>query len=151
MHDGYHRADEIRSQLRAAWKPGALEPAATSSIGRTVAVAGFLIVAAVIALMTSRFRDGRSRARSRSSPSRRALAWVPGLLSLHEGLGWRAYFAVLVPVSVLLLPRLTTLGYRLPWGFNPGAASIWVLGTLLLLFYVFLRWVRARSEGPGVV
>jgi tetratricopeptide (TPR) repeat protein len=151
MHDGYERAPEIRSQLRAAWKPGALEPSASFSVGRTVAVTGFLIVAAVIAVMTYRSRGGRSRSRYRSGPSRRAVAWVPGLLSLHEGRGWRAYFAILAPVAVVLLPRLTTLGYRLPWGFNPGVATIWVLGTLSLLVYVLLRWLWARSEGPGVV
>jgi tetratricopeptide (TPR) repeat protein len=151
MRDGYRRSAEIRSQLRAAWKPDSLEPTVTFSTGRAIAVAGFLIVAAVIALLTFRSRGSRSRARARSAPARRAVAWVPGLLSLHEGRGWRAFFAVLLPVAVLLLPRMTTLGYRLPWGFNPGTATIWVLGTLLLLFYLLLRWRWVRSEGPGVV
>jgi tetratricopeptide (TPR) repeat protein len=151
MRDGYRRASEIRSQLRAAWKPGAIEPAATFSLGRTIAVAGFLVLAAVIAVLTLRSRGSRLRARPRSAPARLAVAWVPGLLWLHQERGWRAFFAVLAPVSVLLLPRLTTLGYRLPWGFNPGAATIWILGALLLLFYLLLRWRWARSEGSGVV
>jgi hypothetical protein len=70
---------------------------------------------------------------------------------MQEGCGWRAFFAVLLPVSVLLVPRLTTLGYRVPWGFNPGTTTIWVLGSLFLVFYLVLRWLRARSEGAGVV
>ncbi len=150
MRDGYERTPEIRSQLRAAWKPGALEPASSFSIGRTVAVAGFLAIAAVIALLLPRYR-GTGRRSRRSGPARWAVAWVPGLGSIEEGRGWRAFFAVLVPVSVLLLPRLTTLGYRVPWGFNPGSTTIWVLGALFLLFYFVLRWLRARSEGTGVV
>jgi hypothetical protein len=149
MRDGYRRAPEIRSQLQAAWKPGSLEPAASISIGRTVAVAGFLAIAVVISVLTIRFRGG-SRMRPRSTPPRRAVAWVPGLRSLHDGRGWRAFLAILVPVSVLLVPRMTTLGYRLPWGFNPGAATVWVLGTVFLLSYLALRWMWARSGGTDV-
>ncbi len=150
MRDGYDRAPEIRSLLRAGWKPGALEPAATSSTGRTVAVAAFLVVAGVIAVLLP-FHRGTGRRARRSGPARWAMAWVPGLRWIQEGRGWRAILAVLVPVSVLLLPRLTTLGYRIPWGFDPGSTAIWVLGALFLLFYVLLRWMRARSEGSGVV
>ena len=90
-----------------------------SRSGGTVAVAGFLVIAAVIAVLLPLYRGTGRRAR-RSGPARWALGWVPGLRWIQEGHGWRAYFAVLVPVSVLLLPRLTTLGYRLPWGFDPG-------------------------------
>jgi tetratricopeptide (TPR) repeat protein len=151
MRDGYRRSGEIRRQLRTAWKPGALEPTAEVSIGRTVAVAGFLIVAAGIAAVTFRYRGGLWRGRARSAPSRRAATWVPGLLSLHKGRGWRAYFALLVPISLLLLPRVTTLGYRLPWGFNPGMATIWLVGGLLLVSYLLVRWLWARSEVPVVV
>jgi tetratricopeptide (TPR) repeat protein len=150
MRDGYERAPEIRKLLRASWKPGSLEPAASFSIGRTVAVAAFLAIAVVIAVLLPRFR-GTGRRTRRSGPGWRALAWVPGLGSMEEGRGWRAFLAVLVPVSVLLLPRLTTLGYRIPWGFNPGTATIWVVGALFLLFYLVRRWLRARSEGAGVV
>jgi tetratricopeptide (TPR) repeat protein len=150
MRDGYGRANEIRSLLRAAWKPGALEPAARFSTGRTVAVAGFLASAVVIAVLLPRYRRTGRRSR-RGEPARRAVVWVPGLHSMQEGCGWRAFFAVLLPVSVLLVPRLTTLGYRVPWGFNPGTTTIWVLGSLFLVFYLVLRWLRARSEGAGVV
>jgi hypothetical protein len=150
MRDGYRRVPEIRSQLRAGWKPGSLESPASISIGRTVVVASFLVVAVAIAVLTTRSRGG-SRMRPRSAPPPRAVAWVPGLRSLHEGRGGRAFLAVLVPVAVLLVPRMTTLGYRLPWGFNPGTATIWVLGAVLLLSYLALRWMWARSEAANVV
>ena len=53
-------------------------------------------------------------------------------------------------VAVVLLPRLTTLGYRLPWGWDPGASIGWVLIVLLVSIYLFTRWTRARSGVSGV-
>ena len=75
MRDGYERAPEIRSQLRAAWKPGALEPASSFSIGRTVAVAGFLAIAAVIAVAVAPLP--RNAAGGRGDRGRRGGPW-PG-------------------------------------------------------------------------
>ncbi len=145
MRDGYTRSSEIRQSLRSAWKPGALESARDrcrwAARSRS---AVFLLIAGVIALLLGRHRSAARRLR-RAAPPPRALGWVPGFGALYSGHGWRAYFTVLLPVALLLLPRMTTLGYRLPWVFNPVTPTLWLIVVLLLIVYFFTRWSSARS------
>ncbi|HVR30819.1 MAG TPA: tetratricopeptide repeat protein [Thermoanaerobaculia bacterium] len=141
MRDGYARDGEVRGTLRASYEPKTqLDPVAGLSPLRLFIVGAFLATAGVIAVLLMRHRVGGSRAaRARSMPSGRAVAWAPGLPSLLDGRGWRAFCALLAPVAILLLPRMTALGYRLPWGFNPGASTVWVVSITLLLLYLAAR------------
>jgi len=67
---------------------------------------------------------------------------VPGLASAEAGDGARAFLALLAPVALLMLPRFERLGYRIPWGYDPGNLASWTLAVAGLLLYVGarLRW-----------
>jgi tetratricopeptide (TPR) repeat protein len=152
MRDGYDRAAEIRALLLAR-QPAGRAPDSTAArlTGvRPFAVVVFLAMAVFIAVILARYGVSQRRgSRRRSGPPARALAWVPGLSSIRRGHGWRAFFALLVPVAVILLARITTLGYPLPWGYDPGVSGTWMVGVLLLL-YVVARWWLVRAESSDV-
>jgi tetratricopeptide (TPR) repeat protein len=67
---------------------------------------------------------------------------VPGLASAEAGDGARAFLALLAPVALLMLPWFERLGYRIPWGYDPGNLASWTLAVAGLLLYVGarLRW-----------
>lgn len=67
---------------------------------------------------------------------------VPGLASAEAGDGARAFLALLAPAALLMLPRFERLGYRIPWGYDPGSLASWTLAVAGLLLYVGarLRW-----------
>jgi tetratricopeptide (TPR) repeat protein len=67
---------------------------------------------------------------------------VPGLASAEAGDGARAFLALLAPAALLMLPRFERLGYRIPWGYDPGNLAAWTLAVAGLLLYVGarLRW-----------
>jgi hypothetical protein len=52
-----------------------------------------------------------------------------------------------VPTALLLLPLAGGLGYRLPWGYDPGSFLVWIVSIfgLLLYFGLRLRW-ELRNE-----
>ena len=67
---------------------------------------------------------------------------LPGLGSAEAGDGARAFLALLAPVALLMLPRFERLGYRIPWGYDPGHVASWTLAVAGLLLYLGarLRW-----------
>jgi tetratricopeptide (TPR) repeat protein len=67
---------------------------------------------------------------------------VPGLSSAEAGDGGRAFLALLAPVALLMLPRFELLGYRIPWGYDPGNFAAWAVAVTGLLLYLGarLRW-----------
>ena len=75
----------------------------------------------------------------------------PGLSSLLAGHSVRAFAALFVPVSIILLPQMTDLGYRLPWGFDPGVSAAWLVCVLLLVLYVAALWLVKRIGSMNVV
>jgi tetratricopeptide (TPR) repeat protein len=79
----------------------------------------------------------RSRTRDRW---RRIL--VPGLSSAEAGEGIKSYLSLLLPVAFLMLPLFRGLGYRIPWGYDPGHLTAWIVGILGILLYLGarLRW-----------
>jgi hypothetical protein len=99
------------------------------------------MVSAVLGVLLARHRERARRPRRPALP-RLALQWIPGLRAIDDGRGWRAFGSILLPVSLLLLPRLTTLGYRLPWAYNPGSSVAWALIAAVALCYLFSRWSR---------
>jgi tetratricopeptide (TPR) repeat protein len=145
MRDGYERGPEIRASLLAKGAPREeAEPITLLSGSRFLVIAFFLLLAGAITVLLARF--GRRGARRRVEPPGRSAAWVPGLLSIHAGHGWRAFFALLIPVAILLLPRLTTLGYRLPWGYDPSSSAVWAVTAVSLLLYLGGRWLFSRGS-----
>lgn len=77
------------------------------------------------------------------SPSRWRRALLPGAAAAEAGEGIGAFLSLLLPVSLLMLPLFGKLGYRLPWGYDPGSLTAWVLTILGLTFYL---GVRLRTE-----
>ena len=67
---------------------------------------------------------------------------LPGLVSAEAGEGLRSFLALLLPVTLLMLPLFGGLGYRIPWGYDPGNLTAWILAILGLSLYlgVRLRW-----------
>ena len=67
---------------------------------------------------------------------------LPGVAAAEAGEGVRSYLAALVPTALLTLPFVGRLGYRLPWGYDPGGAIPWTLAVIGLLTYLGakLRW-----------
>jgi tetratricopeptide (TPR) repeat protein len=76
---------------------------------------------------------------------RRAL--LPGLASAEAGQGWKAYLALLVPVGLLMLPLFGDLGYRIPWGYDPGSLLPWTFAAAGLAIYLIarLRWEQRNQ------
>ncbi|MDX1384748.1 MAG: hypothetical protein R3190_13940, partial [Thermoanaerobaculia bacterium] len=61
---------------------------------------------------------------------------VPSLLA---GRGGRAYAALLIPVSILTLPRMGSLGYPLSWGVAGGSVVVWAATLAVLAAYLGAR------------
>jgi tetratricopeptide (TPR) repeat protein len=140
MRDGYARADEVRAALRAKVDTqSSFDPLPRSSPLRSFTVGAFGAIAVAIALLLALYPLRGRRGGRRSMPRGRVVPWVPGLPSILAGRGWRAFGALVVPVSIALLPRMTTLGYRLSWGFDPGTPVAWILTVTLLLLYLVAR------------
>jgi tetratricopeptide (TPR) repeat protein len=100
-----------------------------------------------VALHLARRRHGYSETQLQWRLGHRGLAlWrrvlVPGLASAEAGDGARAFLALLAPAALLMLPRFERLGYRIPWGYDPGNLASWTLAIAGLLLYVGarLRW-----------
>jgi tetratricopeptide (TPR) repeat protein len=100
-----------------------------------------------VALHLARRRYGYSETQLQWRLGHRGLAvWrrvlVPGLASAEAGDGARAFLALLAPAALLMLPRFERLGYRIPWGYDPGNLASWTLAVAGLLLYVGarLRW-----------
>jgi len=76
---------------------------------------------------------------------RRAL--LPGLSSAEVGQGWKTYLALLVPVGLLMLPLFGDLGYRIPWGYDPGSLLPWTFAAAGLAIYLIarLRWEQRNQ------
>jgi tetratricopeptide (TPR) repeat protein len=68
---------------------------------------------------------------------RRAL--LPGLSAAEAGEGARAFLALLLPASLLLMPLFERLGYRIPWGYDAGGFAAWTLSLAGLVVYLGLR------------
>ncbi|HVT58180.1 MAG TPA: tetratricopeptide repeat protein [Thermoanaerobaculia bacterium] len=63
---------------------------------------------------------------------------VPGLSAAEAGEGARAFLALLAPAALLMLPLFEQLGYRIPWGYDPGNMS-WLVSLVGLLVFLGAR------------
>lgn len=69
-------------------------------------------------------------------------ALVPGAEAARDQRGDKAFLAMLLPVALLTLPWVTVLGYRIPWGYEPGGFLIWAVAGLGLLIYTTRQVMR---------
>jgi tetratricopeptide (TPR) repeat protein len=75
---------------------------------------------------------------------RRAL--LPGVPSAEAGEGVKSFLALLVPAGLLTFPLLGELGYRIPWGYDPGNVVPWIAALLGLAAYFAARAHRELRD-----
>ncbi len=137
---GSRRAGEIRRLLMA--RDG------SPSLWRSILAFPALLVVLVPAVLMPRF-GGRGRGSwRRSTPTtgsrleRWLRRWVPGLISAEAGDGGRALIAVSALCAVVMVPSAKVLGFRVPWGFDPGSQLVWVISGLGMVVLLGLRLAR---------
>jgi tetratricopeptide (TPR) repeat protein len=146
---GLARRGEIRRALLARGEPRGEAPTpGLQRIRRGLALfvsLGLILAAAALHAARRSFGYTEPPVELRFSPRRLAFwgrIFLPGVASAEIGEGGRSFLALWIPVLCLLLPFFGTIGYRIPWGFDPGSGFLWLLAALgLLLYFAFrLRW-----------
>jgi len=152
---GLKRIDEIRDQLLKVWNKAETRDSLVSSLMAAMSFR-LAIIVIVLAIVLERLGRGRGFYRKRAkeavgSPEpdnslRRIL--VPGMAAAIDGHGERAFAELLLPVALLTLPLVGVLGYRIPWGYEPGGLLIWAISGLGMLAYLSGRVIRGlRADG----
>jgi tetratricopeptide (TPR) repeat protein len=145
---GVARIPEIRRDLLAAGDAGG---AAGGGLPRAAALLlAVLVLGAAFGLRRARGavdEDDTPPAAAAGRTARWRRALLPGLAAAEAGAGWRAYGALLVPVALLLLPLAARIGYRVPWGHEPGVAAPWIVASAGLLVYLGARLRRELRGG----
>jgi tetratricopeptide (TPR) repeat protein len=144
---GMARIPEIRRQLLDLWRTREASSARLELLRRGLSMAlslGLVLVA--VALHLARRPFGYAETAAAPVRSRRRERWrrtlLPGLPSAEAGEGAKAFLAVLLPAGLAMLPLFERLGYRIPWGYDPGNLASWIVAILGLLLYfgARLRW-----------
>lgn len=153
---GLARIPEIHEELLAIWSPTGQVPSFLARLA-TAWSARLVLVVLLAAFALERFarRKGFYRQRMEASGGeaepddslRRVL--IPGMAPALDGRGYRAFLELLLPVALLMLPLVGTLGYRVPWGYEPGDFMVWMLAAVGILLYVSRRVVRGLRAGEA--
>jgi tetratricopeptide (TPR) repeat protein len=145
--DGLQRIPEIRRQLMSTYR---LQEGASANLELFRRWLSLLVPVILVLLALSihlaRRPFGLTEKVTEPRRHREHDRWqrilVPGLTSAEAGEGIRSYLSLLLAVGLLMLPLFGRLGYRIPWGYDPGNLLAWVLAVLgiLLFFGARLRW-----------
>jgi tetratricopeptide (TPR) repeat protein len=135
--------DELLSTLRAQEAPSARLELFRRGLSLVVPL---VLVLLAVALHLARRPSGveGSAEPPRARPPglwRRIL--LPGFEAVASGEGFRGFLSLLLPAALAMLPLFGTLGYRLPWGYDPGRSAGWIVTILGLSLYL---GVRLRTE-----
>ncbi|HVG08287.1 MAG TPA: tetratricopeptide repeat protein [Thermoanaerobaculia bacterium] len=148
VNGGMTRIPEIRQELLDAWRSqeGKDERLALFRRGLPLLVSALLILVAV-ALHFARRTERPEPARERRTLGRWGRALLPGFRSAEEGEGAKSYGALLLPLGLLMLPFFQGVGYRIPWGYDPGNVTSWIVAIvgLVLWFGARLRLERQNE------
>jgi len=145
--DGLQRIPEIRRQLMSTYGMQEGASANLELFRRWLS----LLVPVILALLALSIHLARrpfgltekvAEPRRQRTRDRWRRVLVPGLTSAEAGEGVRSYLSLLLAVGLLILPLFGGLGYRIPWGYDPGNLTAWILAILgiLLYFGARLRW-----------
>src|SRR5262249_17277501 len=139
---GIARIPEIRRQLAASLGGReALDP----GLERLRRGLGVGLAAALLLLATALHLPRRAPGHTQPPPRLRLggsrlagfrRAVLPGFSSAEAGQGGKTFLALLVPMALLMLPLLGDLGYRIPWGYDPGSLLPWTFAILGLAIYL---------------
>jgi tetratricopeptide (TPR) repeat protein len=153
VEGGLDRVEEIHRELRAVWSPADEAVPLATRIYRAWSVRLSFVVL-VLALVAERIgrrigffhrKVGGSEVEEEPLNSLRRVL-VPGMAAALDGRGGGAFAELLLPVALLTLPLVGTLGYRIPWGYEPGDFVIWGIAGLGTLLYVSARVVRGLQS-----
>lgn len=151
LDGGLWRRDEIGRQLWSATERTDREVSAIDRwrpfLSPVVAVVLFLLALAWRRLSAQ--WGERAWRDSHDATSGWVPALVPGFASTQRGHGGRAFFAIALPVALVLLPWFLEHGYRIPLGYDAGLA--WAVGimsliALMLWFFLQFRWGMADRD-----
>ena len=142
--DGLKRVPEIRRQLMSTYR---LQERASANLELFRRWLSLLVPVVLVLLALSIHLARRPFGLTEKVAEPRRDRWqrilVPGLASAEAGEGLRADLALLLAVGLLMLPLFGRLGYRIPWGYDPGRLTAWVVAILgILLFF----GARLRGE-----
>jgi len=145
---GLARVPEIRAELRQSFRGREASGSPIEFLRRGLsAVFALALVLVAIGLHLGRRRFGYTEppldirlGSSTFDRWRRIL--LPGVAAAEAGEGGRAFLALLLPAGLLMLPLSGDIGYRIPWGYDPGNLILWTFAVLGLLLYfgARLRW-----------
>ena len=148
---GYARIPQIRRELLAT--RGRREEARSGRLelvdrGLALLLPIALLLAAVVLHLARRpFYTERSVAIfPEGAFDRWGRALLPGVASAEVGEGGKAFFALLLPTALLMLPRLGRLGVPIPWRYDPGNALSLMFAVAGLLLYFGLRIRRELRQ-----
>jgi tetratricopeptide (TPR) repeat protein len=144
---GITRIPEIRDELLANFRAHEAPSARLELFRHWLSP----VVPLVLALLAVALQQARRPFASSSdadplrfhSNSRWRRILLPGAGAAESGEGAGGFFAVLLPVALLMLPLFGRLGYRLPWGYDPGSSVAWIVAILGLTLYL---GIRLRTE-----
>lgn len=145
--DGLRRIPEIRSQLTSTYR---VQEGASANLELFRRWLSLLVpvILVLLALSIHLARRPFGLTEKMAEPRRQRLGdrWrrilVPGLTSAEAGEGVRSYLSLLLAAGLLMLPSFGKLGYRIPWGYDPGNLTAWILAILGILLFLGarLRW-----------
>ncbi len=144
IEGGLARRNQISEQLAAGWS-GSDRSALRD--WRFYLTPGAAVFALVLAVLWHQLRNrGRETfpAPPGSAVTSRFSALVPGLVSLRQGRGLRAFAAIFLPVGLLLVPILLSRGYRVPLGYS-GSFNGLVGGFSILVLLGLIGWRFSRA------
>lgn len=145
--DGLERIPEIRRQLMKTYRVREAASANLELFRRWLSLlVPVILVLLALSIHLARRPFGLTEKVAEPRRQRTRDRWrrvlVPGLTSADAGEGVRSFFSLLTLVGLLMLPLFGRLGYRIPWGYDPGNLIAWVLTVLGVLLYLGarLRW-----------
>ncbi|HSF39930.1 MAG TPA: tetratricopeptide repeat protein [Thermoanaerobaculia bacterium] len=147
---GLERTSEIRRELLAGWRNGEKASSRPDLFQRflpLLVALGLFLASAALHLARRPFGYPERRLDARSGGFERwRRVLVPGFASSEVGEGGQAFAALLVPAALLMLPLFGTLGYPIPWSYDPGNLASWILMILGLLLYLGVRLRRELRD-----
>lgn len=148
LNGGMARIPEIRRELLDTWRSqeGKDERLALFRRGLPLLVSALVILVAV-ALHFALRGERPEPARERRALSRWSRALLPGFRSAEQGEGMKSYAALLLPLGLLMLPFFQGVGYRIPWGYDPGNVASWIVAIAGLVLWLGARLrLERRNE-----
>lgn len=145
---GMARIEEIRRELLQTWRlqEGKDARLALFRRGLPLLISAVLILVAVAVSLARRTERPEPAVESRSL-GRWGRAVLPGFRSAEAGEGGRVYGALLIPLALLMLPFFQGVGYRIPWGYDPGNGVSWIVAIVgLVLWFAARLRLEQRNE-----